>query len=220
MLRYLVILSLLGSACRSRTATVRVSIPDLDGVETPAPGLMVSFLPYNRDSIVTALEGKAGPRPHVRELDSLFRAFRIPFVEYLRANARLEKLRSSGGPADSVARVSESLITTRAALARAREELWPLMTEYRAVVHRWEDSVYRDYSLITRSMGERVFANSVADTTDALGWATIILTGGRWWATARSIDPTDPNAEWYWNVPISGDTVFLSPQTGRRRPRY
>ncbi len=211
---------ILATACRSRTATVRVSIPNLDGVETPVPGLMVSFLPYNRDSIVTALEGKAGPRPHTRELDSLFRGFRAPFVEYLKANARFEKLRSSGAPADSVTGASEAMATARTALNHAREQLWPAMTTYRAVVHQWEDSVYRDYSLITRSMGERVFANPVADTTDSLGWATITLTNGRWWATARSIDPTDPNGEWYWNAAIVGDTVFLSPQTGRRRPRY
>ena len=120
----------------------------------------------------------------------------------------------------SVTGASEAMATARTALNHAREQLWPAMTTYRAVVHQWEDSVYRDYSLITRSMGERVFANPVADTTDSLGWATITLTNGRWWATARSIDPTDPNGEWYWNAAIVGDTVFLSPQTGRRRPRY
>ncbi len=220
MLRSILLLLILATACRSRTATIRVSIADLEGVETPVPGLMVSFLPYNRDSIVTALEGKAGPRPYTRELDSLFHGFQVPFAEYLKANARFERLRSSGAPADSVTRASKAMTTARTALGRAREQLWPAMTKYRAVVRQWEDSVFRDYALITRSMGERVFANPVADTTDSLGWATITLTDGRWWATARSIDPTDPNREWYWNVAIAADTVFLSPQTGRRRPRY
>ena len=207
-------------ACRARTATIRVSIPDLNGVETPVPGLVVSFLPYNRDSILTALEAKAAPRPRTRELDSLFLDFRTPFIAYLKANARLDSLRSGGAPAGSMAPAAESLSAARAALDRAREQLGPAMETSRAVVRQWEDSVYRDYSLITRSMGERVFANPVADTTDAVGWATITLTNGRWWATAHSIDPTDPNRQWYWNVAITGDTVFLSPQTGRRRPRY
>jgi hypothetical protein len=31
---------------------------------------------------------------------------------------------------------------------------------------------------------------------------------------------TDPNAEWYWNVPVQGDSLILSPENGRRRPRY
>lgn len=132
----------------------------------------------------------------------------------------LDSLRSGGAPAGSMAPAAESLSAARAALDRAREQLGPAMETSRAVVRQWEDSVYRDYSLITRSMGERVFANPVADTTDAVGWATITLTNGRWWATAHSIDPTDPNRQWYWNVAITGDTVFLSPQTGRRRPRY
>lgn len=220
MPRSTLVLLILATACRSRTATIRVSIPDVDGIETPVPGLVVSFLPYNRDSIVTALEGKAGPRPNTRELDSLFHAFRGPFVEYLKATARLERLRSGGAPADSVTGAFRAMTTARSALDRAREQLWPAMTGFRAGVRQWEDSVFRDYALITRSMGERVFANPVADTTDSLGWATITLTNGRWWATARSIDPTDPNGEWYWNIAIAGDTVFLSPQTGRRRPRY
>lgn len=220
MLRRSLLLLFLATACRPRTATIRVSIPDLDSIETPVPGLMVSFLPYNRDSIVSALEAKAGPRPHTRELDSLFQAFRVPFVEYLKATGRLGKLRLGNHAADSIAIAAKAVTTTRSTLNRAREQLWPAMTTYRAVVQRWEDSVYRDYALITRSMGERIFANPVADTTDSLGWATITLTNGRWWATARSIDPTNPNGEWYWNVAIAGDTVFLSPQTGRRRPRY
>ena len=217
---FILVLLILAAACRPRTATVRATISDLDDQETPATGLVVSFLPYNRDSILNALEGRAAPRPHTRELDSLFEGFRVPFIGYLKATARLEQLRSRGAPADSVAGAAQTIVTARTALSLAREQLWPPMTKYRAEVRQWEDSVYRDYSLITRSMGERVFANPVADTTDALGWATITLTNGRWWATARSIDPTDPNREWYWNVAITSDTVFLSPQTGHRRPRY
>ncbi len=185
------------------------------------PGLVVSFLPYNRDSILIALEAKAGrPRPKTRELDSLFQDFRTPFIAYLKANARHDSVRSGGAPAGRVAAAAESLSTARVALDRARERLSPAIEAGRTVVRQWEDGVYRDYSLITRSMGERVFANPVADTTNEAGWATITLTNGRWWATAYSIDPTDPNRQWYWNVAITGDTVLLSPQTGRRRPRY
>ncbi len=220
MHRSFIFLLILSAACRARTATNQASIPDFDNTDGPVPGLVVSFLPYNRDSILAALEGKADPRPHTRELDSLFQGFRTPYVDFLKAKARLEQLKAAGASADSVTAATKAVSAARAALEQAREQLWPAMTTYRAGVRQWEDSTYRDYSLITRSMGERVFANPVSATTDSLGWTTITLTNGRWWATARSIDPADPNREWYWNVAITGDTVFLSPQTGRRRPRY
>ena len=220
MQRSFIVVLILVAACRPRTATIQASIPDWDDVAGPVPGLVVSFLPYNRDSILAALEGRADPRPHTRELDSLFQSFRTPFVGFLKAKARLDQLKAAGAPADSVAGAVRAVDTARAALEQAREQWWPAMATYRAGVRQWEDSTYRDYSLITRSMGERVFANPVSATTDSLGWTTITLTNGRWWATARAIDPADPNREWYWNVAITSDTVFLSPQTGRRRPRY
>jgi hypothetical protein len=37
---------------------------------------------------------------------------------------------------------------------------------------------------------------------------------------ARSWDATDPNAEWYWNIPVEDDTLLLSSRTARRQPRY
>jgi hypothetical protein len=43
---------------------------------------------------------------------------------------------------------------------------------------------------------------------------------GRWWIYARAWDVQDPNAEWYWNVPVEGDSVVLTPANARRRPRY
>jgi hypothetical protein len=224
-------------ACGPRTATIRVTIPDLAGVETPLAGIVVNFLPYDRDSILAQLESQAEPRPHTRELDSLFRAFRQPFVEYFRLASAADRARRARDSliatlppetarenpsvkllADSVERLANQSVAARVALDRARAELWPRIEEYRRAVRQWEDSTFRDYSRSVRSRA--VFANPVADTTDELGWATITLTDGAWWATTRSIDPGDPNAEWYWNIRIEGDTVLLDPRTGRRRPRY
>ncbi len=229
----------LAAGCGPRTVTVRVSIPDLAGVETPLSGFTVSFLPYDRDSVLASLEAQAGPRPHQRELDSLFRAFRGPFLEYLLVSdsaTRARGLRDSVlTTIDPAARDTSTVLRTlhatagalglralaaRAALDRARNELNPSITTYRKAVSAWDDSVFRDYRKVTRSLADRIFANPVADTTDPLGWATVTLTDGDWWATARSIDPTDPNAEWYWNVRIDRDTVRLDPRTGRHRPRY
>jgi hypothetical protein len=59
-----------------------------------------------------------------------------------------------------------------------------------------------------------------ADTTDARGRATLRLSARPWWIYARSPDPQDPNAEWYWNLPAVGDTLRLDAATGRHLPRY
>jgi hypothetical protein len=58
------------------------------------------------------------------------------------------------------------------------------------------------------------------DTTDASGWAHFTLAPGEWWLYARAWDTSDPNSEWYWNVPLQGDTLRLSSRSGRRQPRY
>ncbi|MDX2057066.1 MAG: hypothetical protein SFV24_04640 [Gemmatimonadales bacterium] len=239
MIRLLLWSTLLLVGCGPRTVTVRVTIPDLAGVETPLSGFTISFLPYDRDSVLASLEANAGPRPHQRELDSLFRAFRGPFLSYLLVSDSATRARvyrdSVVATIEPTARDTSTVLrnlqqtasdlglralAARAALDRARNELFPSITAYRKVVSAWDDSVFRDYRKVTRSLADRIFANPVADTTDPLGWATVTLTDGDWWVTARSIDPTDPNAEWYWNVRIDRDTVHLDPRTGRLRPRY
>jgi hypothetical protein len=60
----------------------------------------------------------------------------------------------------------------------------------------------------------------VIDTTDATGWAHFSLPRGTWWIYAHAWDTSDPNSQWYWNVPLHGDTVLLSSRTGRQHPRY
>src|SRR4030067_1153969 len=41
------------------TIAVQVLVPDLSGVDTPLPGVVITALPYDRDSILSALEGRA-----------------------------------------------------------------------------------------------------------------------------------------------------------------
>ena len=87
-------------------------------------------------------------------------------------------------------------------------------------VRQWEDSTYEGYDSIVAGLARRARREPVTDTTGADGWATFTLAPGRWWIYARCWDATDPNAEWYWNVPVTGDTLLLSSRTARRRPRY
>jgi hypothetical protein len=234
--RWILWFLLIGSlGCRPRTVAVRVSIPALDGAETPLPDLVVTFLPYDRDVLLTEMEKQAGPRPRAPELDSLFALFRVPFAAYLRLTDQTAQVRRSRdslaavrGPsdpvvtalADSADRLAARTMAARAALDQARTATGPAITKYREETRQWESRAFQDYADRVKTQAGRVFANPVADTTDATGWASIQLTDGKWWVTAHSLDPADPNAEWYWNLRIERDTVFLSPQTGRHRPRY
>ena len=73
---------------------------------------------------------------------------------------------------------------------------------------------------MVRALTRDRMLNSLADTTDATGWAAIRLRPGDWWIYVRSPDPQDPNFEWYWNVPVAADTLRLNPAAGRHLPRY
>ena len=59
-----------------REVQIEVAIPGPDSVDAPVAHLQLVALPYNRDSLLAALEERS-PRParETRQLDSLFAAF-------------------------------------------------------------------------------------------------------------------------------------------------
>lgn len=225
---------------------MRVSVPNTDSIETPAAGVGVVALPYDRDSVLASLEARAASkRPHTAELDSLFARFRGPFTAYTAAAYATGQLRDSierlRGRLDSVpaaapeygalharyTRLSDSLTalerrTNRARLAldRARSEFVSRSESLRAAVRQWEDSTYRGYDSIVENLVRLSRRQPVTDSTGATGWANFTLPPGRWWIYARAWDTSDPNSEWYWNIPVNQDTVLLSSRTGRRQARY
>jgi hypothetical protein len=235
------------AACeRPRDVAVRVSIPGPDTAETPVTGVGIIALPYDRDSVLRTLESRARtPRPPTAPLESLFAAFRGPFTAYSAATFRLTRLRDSLAavkgaldslPRDAAAygqayavfgRLTDSLKATqaraehgRADLDRARRDFTERGDSLRIRMRQWEDSTYRGYDSIVQGLTRRAGREAVTDTTGADGWAKVTLAPGRWWVYARSWDATDPNAEWYWNVPVDADTLLLSSRTARRQPRY
>jgi hypothetical protein len=229
-----------------RTVAVRVSIPDVDSLETPAAGVGVIALPYDRDSVLASLEARARtPRPNTAALDSLFARFRGPFTRYTRLSYAASKLRDSlnilrgeqerlpaGSPphrthtaqirllSDSLDAVERRAERSRADLDRARSEFVSRSESLRARVRQWEDSTYRGWDSIVQSLTTARGREATTDTTGDTGWAQFTLRPGSWWLYARAWDTSDPNAEWYWNVPVDQDTVLLSSRTGKRRPRY
>jgi hypothetical protein len=202
-------------------------------------------LPYNRDSVLASLEARARtPRPHEAALDSLFTRFRGPFTAYTSISYTAGKLRDSLSllrkqldtmPRDALyrsirttaAHLSDSLAAlesrarrARGALDRARAEFVDRSESLRAAVRQWEDSTYQGYDSLVENLVKRSGREAATDTTGDTGWAHFSLAPGRWWIYARAWDTSDPNAEWYWNVPVEEDTVLLSSRTGQRRPRY
>jgi hypothetical protein len=87
-------------------------------------------------------------------------------------------------------------------------------------MRQWEDSTYQGWDSIVRGIALRTGREPVTDTTGADGWAQLKVLPGDWWIYAQSWDAGDPNATWYWNVPITGDTVLLSSRNARRQPKF
>jgi hypothetical protein len=236
------------AACeKPRPLAVRVSIPGPDSVETPVSGVGLVALPYDRDSVLRALEQRARtPRPPTAPLESLFAAFRGPFTAYSVATIRLNQLRDSlantkaaldslprdapgyaqqyavfGRLTDSLRAAQDRAERTRTALDRARREFTVRGDSLRRQMRQWEDSTYEGYDSIVQGLARRAGREAVTDTTGSDGWAHLTLPPGRWWVYARSWDATDPNSEWYWNVPAPPrDTLILSSRSARRQARY
>lgn len=230
----------------AREVAVRVSIPDPDSVETPAAGVGVVALPYDRDSALASLEGRARtPRPHTATLDSMFARFRGPFTTYtalsydesrLRDTLRRLQNRLNSVPrdspefsrlsvqhrsiSDSLTRTSRQAGRARAALDRARSDFVTRSESLRTAVRLWEDSTYRGWESISESLARANRREPVTDTTDATGWAHFTLAPGAWWIYARAWDTSDPNSQWYWNLSVDSDTILLSSRSGQRQPRY
>jgi len=244
---FLISAFLVCSACGGpRDATVQVLIPGADSALAPAVDLPVVALPYDRDSVLASLEARAGrQRPHTAALDDLFAQYREPFAAYTVATARGEAfhdtLTAIRAALDTIARSAPeyqdlyrrfTIVTDSATaadrasqaasdrLARARQALSGPIESLRAEVRAWEDSIYSGYDTLVQNLANASMREPTSDTTEAGGWATLRLTPGRWWIYVRSWDAHDPNAEWYWNIPVTQDTILLDPRNGRRRPKY
>ncbi len=225
---------------------VKVVVPGADGAPSPAPGVALVALPYDRDSVLRALEAKAPPRPSMAALDSLYARFRAPFAAYAEVSWELARVQDSLDRAGTALAAlprgdtawarhdadRQRLDARREALVRRRDSVAtpleaarnalrsPAADSARARLKAWEDSTYAGYGTITSQLAQWSGHEPVTDTTGADGRATLRLRGSRWWIYAKSWDAADPNAEWYWNVPVGRDTVRLDPSTGRRRTRY
>jgi hypothetical protein len=154
---------------------------------------VITLLPYDRDSVITALTATGPGRPDTVEL--------IHLLDTLRATYR-----AGGG---------------RVAMVRVQTRITPRLEALWAAQPAWRAQTFRCYASTTYALIRRIARDPFADTTDAAGVAVVTPPkSGRWWVTASLWDPADPWSEWYWNLPLTGDTVRLTPATAIHRNRF
>ncbi len=230
--------------CEDDQATIRVMIPDVQGRETPVPGVRLFFFPYDRDSALRELEAQAPtPRPDTSRLDSLLQLFREPFVRYVSLGAERERLTRERDSLESrLAQMSDDAgerlgVTTALQerhdalrllgpdVERARLELdavrhvLPEAESLRTALAAWEDSAHRGIDSVNRILVRQTHRDPIIESTGPAGWATVTLEPGDWWVVARAVNVLDPNAQWVWNLRIMTDTTILNPENGQSRPR-
>jgi hypothetical protein len=202
-MRWLLCSALLLAGCHSDRTVVVVSVPGADGREVPAAGQILVMLPYDRDSVLAQISAPwVAARPDTAPLGHLLDSLRNVYARYL-----------SAAPAERAA----ARATLDAALAKVGDRL----TLLRAAQHDWQDSAYRTYDSLTFALTERLARDPFADTTDAYGVAVVSPSrSGPWWVTVTAWDAADPYSEWYWNRPLSGDTLHLNVANAHHRRRY
>ncbi len=190
------------AGCRTDATVVVVSIPEGAGPARPAADQILIMVPYDRDSVIRELSApwlasRPDTIPLARLLDSLQGAF-----------ARLAAATPTGRAA------------ARAAVDRLQAPDGPL-ARLRAAQHAWQDSAYASYDSLTFLLVKRIARDPFADTTDAAGIARVRPSrSGPWWITATTWDANDPFSEWYWNLPLTGDTLRLTAANARHRRRF
>jgi hypothetical protein len=193
MRRSLLLILPLVAACRGPSTVVTASMQRADGTERPAAELVLTVLPYDRDSVVAALSATGPSRPDTAELQRLLDSLRSTY-------------RAGGG---------------REAMARLQTRIAPRLEALRAAQAAWRDQTFRGYDSATYALIRHLARDPFTDTTDAAGVALVTPPkSGRWWVTASLWDPSDPWSEWYWNLPLTGDTVRLTPATAIHRNRF
>jgi hypothetical protein len=230
----------------TQDVVIVVELPDLESREIPISGLPIIILPYDRDSFLAVLESSSErPRPHVRALDSLFLAFQAPYEKFARAAGLVRRYRDSLAhfkaeldtlPRDAeeyrrrfqqFAQLSDSLeraerLREAAAteLGQARLSFVPLTDSLRREVRVWEEATFAGYDIMVKDLVDDTGRLGVSDTTGVRGQVSLTLGRGPWWVYARAWDILDPNSEWYWNVPITSDTINLHSSNGTRQATY
>ncbi len=238
--------SVLLAACGGGDVVVKATASTEAGEASPVEEMVVTFLPYDRDSIFSALDQRADtPRPEIpQSLRDQFDRIVDMRTEWRQAEDEWSSVRDSleglSGQMEGMDQTSreymelfdqfEALEERVGALERRKDRLFErydsLQREVvnrsdsiRAEIRNWEENAYHGYLDITDSIERAKGVEVRRDTTDSQGIARASLPGGDWWVYART-EP-GPYEELYWNihvVPGQVDTLRLSRENAELRP--
>lgn len=244
----LVALGVLTGCKRSADLAVR-AVSTTDAGEVPRAQLVIRLLPYDRDSIFTAM-GAAADRPEPQPPEDLLvlrdsiaaaqdrwreaeAAWNDVRSELQQLSERMQGMDRSSNQYFEAYERFDALDAQESRLGRAKDRYFQRFTElqsaytaradsFRAVLTAWEDEVFADYGEIVDSLQEALGREDMYDTTDASGWAQFIAPKGRWYIHTRFKLPFE---ELYWSVPYDAvgggvDTVILNESNAEVRPVF
>jgi len=234
-------LSPLLAACGS-SLTVEVMTEGAEGAATPVANLEIQFIPYDRDSLFSAMASAAGtPEPqvpaairasldNVQALQATWRAIEGNWNEVrdsLRQTSdRLQGMDSRSREYLQLFEGFNAMEGRERSLNRQRQTAFDEFTglqtttqsqldSVRAVIQSWEDVAFADFPDVESELLAALGAQVQFDTTDASGLVTRSLGGGDWWVHTRV---AAPSGELYWNVLSGGvDTLRLTAGNAERR---
>ena len=238
--------SALLAACGGGEVVVKATSSTETGEAAPVEDMVVTYLPYDRDSIFDALDQQAETqRPGIPQslrdqFDQVIEAQR----EWRSAEDAWSQVRDSletlSQQMEGLDRTSteymrlfdqfEALEGRVGAVERRKDRLFQRFDSLqrgvversdsvRAEIRNWEEEAYHGYVDLTDSILRAEGAEIRRDTTDAQGVASASLPSGDWWVYART--SPGPYEELYWNIhvlPGQVDTLRLSRDNAEVRP--
>lgn len=216
----------------SQPVTVSVQAPSRSGEVQPIEGATLTILPFDIDSLYTALEEKnqPGPRPDSTEVESLYVAFTVADSGLVDAESTLvgrqralEAISDRASPAYREAfeafQQAERRRTELSAARDSAEAVYaPAREAYQRARSTWEGSAWDGFEAIQEQRYAEVEAptdtagNEIPfqERTGPDGTFTVMLHPGRWWVAGRAPVPGAVRQVYRWN---EGFTVDDGPVT-------
>lgn len=237
----------LAACSRSTQLAVRAVSEGAEGEVTGRAQLIITALPYDRDSLFSAFIGRATepePQPPA-DLIELRDSVSVARERWTQAEASWNEMRSELQSLSERMRNMDRSSTEYARLfsrfddldsqvgrleriqTRYFDEFTGLQGTYRAradsfnaVLQAWEERAFADYGEVVDSLVE-VFGEALEDTTDGSGWGFLRVPRGTWWIHTRSVLVFE---ELYWNLRYESaggaDTLVIDNSNAEIRPIY
>lgn len=237
------------TACGGATDLAVQATSAAEGEEGPVLSQqVVRLLPYDRDSIFSALAEQASePEPQPpQDLLVLRDSVQVARERWQSAESdwneirsdlqqlseRMQRMNRSSNEYFRAFERFEQLERQVNRLERDQQQYFDQFTaidslyraradSFSAVVQAWGDEAFVDYGTIVDSLLEVMGREELWDTTGADGWALFAVPRGQWWIYTRAELVFD---ELYWNVPYEStggvDTLRLDQGNAEIRPLF